>query len=189
MKHDDWKLKDSEIRRRRGGSIRGAIEGKCTECIYDPESQGTLNQQIDMCGGPDCPLYAHRKTVANNPLGVAQPACHIKFLNEPSKAWNRKLALINENLGKGTERGAVDAYCIECTFDANEPGNWREQVSACTVRKCPLFSKRAETAGKVIPINSECSKETKEEMNARVNRYFQVPLSLRNKEARKSWNR
>lgn len=39
-------------------------------------------------------------------------------------------------------RGAIDAKCRDCTFDEVEPGNWRQQVSACPVTTCPLHPVR-----------------------------------------------
>ena len=41
-----------------------AIDAMCKECIYDPISIGifkqTLNQQIEDCTSPECPLYEYR---------------------------------------------------------------------------------------------------------------------------------
>ena len=40
-------------------------------------------------------------------------------------------------------RKAIDAKCRECIYDESSGGgNWRQQVTACTARTCPLFSVR-----------------------------------------------
>ncbi len=42
-------------------SLRGAINGKCKDCIYDPKSGlGTWRQQVGGCLSPACPLYPVR---------------------------------------------------------------------------------------------------------------------------------
>lgn len=43
---------------------------------------------------------------------------------------------------KGGFRGRINAKCIECVFDPMEPGTWRAQVEACTVKTCPLYDVR-----------------------------------------------
>lgn len=42
-------------------------------------------------------------------------------------------------------RGKVDAKCLSCIYDPQAPGNWRQQVSACTVTSCPLYSVRPQS--------------------------------------------
>lgn len=40
-------------------------------------------------------------------------------------------------------RGAIDAFCKACIYDAiGGNGTWRQQVEACTSRKCPLYPVR-----------------------------------------------
>lgn len=39
-------------------------------------------------------------------------------------------------------RKAIDAHCRQCTFDSKAPGTWRQQVSLCSVRACPLHKVR-----------------------------------------------
>lgn len=42
-------------------SLRKAINDKCKDCIYDPESgMGTWRQQVDACGAVRCPLHPFR---------------------------------------------------------------------------------------------------------------------------------
>jgi len=36
-------------------------------------------------------------------------------------------------------RNAVNQMCKHCIYDDASPGNWRQQVTACTSPKCPLF--------------------------------------------------
>jgi hypothetical protein len=37
-----------------------AINAKCKDCIYDHLAGGTWRDQVERCGGTDCPLYPHR---------------------------------------------------------------------------------------------------------------------------------
>jgi len=40
-------------------------------------------------------------------------------------------------------RKAINDKCIECIYDPDGgPGTWRQQVEACTSKKCPLFPVR-----------------------------------------------
>lgn len=41
-----------------------------------------------------------------------------------------------------TRGRAIAAMCKDCIFDSTSPGNWRQQVSACTSPGCPLFAFR-----------------------------------------------
>lgn len=42
-------------------SLRGAINAKCKECIYDPRSgMGTWREQVTACTSYSCPLFAVR---------------------------------------------------------------------------------------------------------------------------------
>mgnify|MGYP001817626790 CR=1 FL=1 len=37
-------------------------------------------------------------------------------------------------------RKAIDAKCRECIYDESSGGgNWRQQVTACTAKTCPLY--------------------------------------------------
>ncbi|RLW63586.1 MAG: hypothetical protein B6D73_15210 [gamma proteobacterium symbiont of Stewartia floridana] len=42
--------------------LRGKINAKCVECIYDPYQSGTWRKQIENCTAPACPLYEVRPT-------------------------------------------------------------------------------------------------------------------------------
>lgn len=39
-------------------------------------------------------------------------------------------------------RKAINEYCKSCTYDDCAPGNWRQQVTDCTVTKCALWELR-----------------------------------------------
>ena len=45
-------------------SLRGAINAKCRECIYDPQAPGTWRKQVQDCTSPGCPLYEVRPVSA-----------------------------------------------------------------------------------------------------------------------------
>ena len=40
--------------------LRGAVNAKCIECIYDPLDKGSWIDQVGKCTSPDCPLYNYR---------------------------------------------------------------------------------------------------------------------------------
>lgn len=42
--------------------LRGKINAKCCECIYDPYEAGTWRSQVEKCTSKDCPLYQVRPT-------------------------------------------------------------------------------------------------------------------------------
>lgn len=49
-------------------------------------------------------------------------------------------------------RRTIDAKCRECIYDPNSgAGNWRQQVSACTVWRCPLHRVRAKSQPRHSP--------------------------------------
>lgn len=39
-------------------------------------------------------------------------------------------------------RNAINQMCKHCIYDDGSEGNWRQQVTACTSPKCPLFPHR-----------------------------------------------
>ena len=39
-------------------------------------------------------------------------------------------------------KAAVVAKCRECVVDERGPGNWKQQIAACTSRGCPLHPVR-----------------------------------------------
>ena len=44
-------------------SLRGAINAKCKDCIYDPLSGlGAWREQVEGCTSYNCPLYPYRPT-------------------------------------------------------------------------------------------------------------------------------
>lgn len=47
-------------------------------------------------------------------------------------------------------RQAINNKCKDCTFDYLAEGNWKQQVSLCTVKKCPLWSVRPQTSGRLF---------------------------------------
>ena len=54
-------------------SMRKAIDAKCKECIYDPESgQGTWRQQTGACQIFDCPLWPLRPVSSGGEVGHGQ---------------------------------------------------------------------------------------------------------------------
>lgn len=54
---------------------------------------------------------------------------------------------------------AINAKCRECIYDPMSPGNWRQQVEACSSANCPLHSfrpisrpkRRAAEADAILP--------------------------------------
>jgi len=42
------------------GKLRGRIDAKCVECIYDPYQEGTWRLQVEKCTSPACPLFPVR---------------------------------------------------------------------------------------------------------------------------------
>jgi len=54
------------------GSLRGPINAKCYECIYDSLVPGTWRFQVENCASCDCPLYEVRpRSKSNNPAGLS----------------------------------------------------------------------------------------------------------------------
>ena len=48
-------------------------------------------------------------------------------------------------------RAAINAKCRDCIFDEKAPGNWKKQVSRCSVYKCPLWPVRPKTSAWDVP--------------------------------------
>jgi hypothetical protein len=40
--------------------LRGNIDAKCMECIYDPYASGSWRKQVEECSSLACPLYPVR---------------------------------------------------------------------------------------------------------------------------------
>ena len=50
-------------------SLRAAINAKCKQCIYDPQSGlGTWRQQVGACTVVRCPIWEVRPLPATQPL-------------------------------------------------------------------------------------------------------------------------
>ena len=60
---------------------------------------------------------------------------------------DHKTKLIHREAGKAGFRGKVNAKCIECVYDDQEPGTWRKQVENCPSVACPLHSVRPTSSG------------------------------------------
>ena len=45
--------------------LRGKINAKCCECIYDPFQAGTWRKQVEKCTSKACPLYPVRPVSEN----------------------------------------------------------------------------------------------------------------------------
>lgn len=54
--------------------------------------------------------------------------------------------LISKLVNKGSFRALVDAKCIDCSYDESDKGTWRQQVEACRVPSCPLYSRRPKSS-------------------------------------------
>ena len=48
-------------------------------------------------------------------------------------------------------RKAIDSHCKQCIYDNLCPGTWRQQVTLCTVFKCPLWEVRPRAATQLLP--------------------------------------
>ena len=58
---DDNQVKELIAKQAGKAGMRGKINAKCIECIYDPHSGvGSWKQQIEACTSPNCPLYSVR---------------------------------------------------------------------------------------------------------------------------------
>jgi hypothetical protein len=43
-------------------------------------------------------------------------------------------------------RAAINAKCKDCIYDKCAPGNWRQQVEACTISTCSLWVYRPKSS-------------------------------------------
>jgi hypothetical protein len=46
-----------------------------------------------------------------------------------------------------TMRQAIDLNCKDCIYDDQDVGNWRQQVTACTITDCPFHDHRPISRG------------------------------------------
>lgn len=53
----------------------------------------------------------------------------------------------------------IEEKCKDCTYDHLAPGTWREQVEACGVVSCPLYSVRPMTVATINLIRKGKSDE------------------------------
>lgn len=63
MKNDNTQMdvKDKTVQRlMKNGKLRGSIDAKCAECIYDPIGDGSWRLQVENCTSFACPLYPVR---------------------------------------------------------------------------------------------------------------------------------
>jgi len=50
--------------------------------------------------------------------------------------------IIAKQQAYGGRQAAINANCVGCVYDPEEPGTWRQQVDQCGVESCPLYSFR-----------------------------------------------
>jgi len=43
-------------------------------------------------------------------------------------------------------RNPINDFCKECTYDDKAPGTWRQQVTLCGSKNCPLYDVRPKTS-------------------------------------------
>lgn len=43
----------------------------------------------------------------------------------------------------------IENHCKNCSYDATQPGTWREQIEACTVKSCALWEVRPVTVATI----------------------------------------
>lgn len=54
--------------------LRGKIDAKCVECIYDPYQEGTWRLQVEKCTSPACPLFSVRPLTMKGNTAVKEKA-------------------------------------------------------------------------------------------------------------------
>jgi hypothetical protein len=52
-------------------------------------------------------------------------------------------------------RAAINAKCKDCIYDDCAPGNWRQQVAACTISTCSLWPYRPKSKPRAIQAAGE----------------------------------
>ena len=60
-------------------SLRGAINAKCRDCIYDQKASGTWRMQVEACTVTGCPLYPVR------PVSTSQKQAEMAEIPEGNK--------------------------------------------------------------------------------------------------------
>lgn len=66
--NEAMQLKLIEKQARKPG-LRGKIDAKCVECIYDPAQEGGWRQQVEKCASASCPLYSVRTRSCSAEVG------------------------------------------------------------------------------------------------------------------------
>lgn len=51
-------------------------------------------------------------------------------------------------------RAAINGKCKECIYDSCAPGNWRQQVTGCTIKSCSLYPYRPLSKPHYKPVSS-----------------------------------
>ena len=51
-------------------------------------------------------------------------------------------------------RKAINDKCKDCIYDPCAPGNWRQQVQACTISTCSLWAYRPKSSAGKAPGSS-----------------------------------
>ena len=46
-------------------------------------------------------------------------------------------------------RKAINEKCKDCIYDKCAPGNWKQQVTLCSVKSCPLYEVRPKTTSSI----------------------------------------
>jgi len=49
-----------------------------------------------------------------------------------------------------SRKKAIDEMCKSCNFDPLDRGNWRQQITSCTITDCALYPYRPKSSGKLI---------------------------------------
>lgn len=60
-------------------------------------------------------------------------------------------------------RAAINQHCRDCVYDPKSGlGNWRQQVTACSVRRCALYPVRPVSRGSTVPSGADLPPEQTE---------------------------
>ena len=61
-------------------------------------------------------------------------------------------------------RKAINDKCKECNYDEFDRGNWRQQITSCTMTDCPLYPVRPLSSGKSVKANEKASDSSNTEI-------------------------
>lgn len=56
---------------------------------------------------------------------------------------------------KAELRKAIAGKCKDCIYDNSEPGTWRQQVTACTIKDCPLWAVRPKATVRIKEVKQD----------------------------------